>query len=258
MKKITCLFLLLALTAFKSSSEQLIECDKNYNDKNYDVAFKLCKPFAERGIAGAELVVGEMYFYGRGVQQNYKESLLWYKKAASEHPNRFINLPEQNEYQIQLLTSKRIAEYFIARAYDEGLGTEKDSNQGIEWLTKSAENGYDKAQFKLAMNYLNGEGVSKDIEQSFRWMKRSANQGNRGAQVMMLAYLEDKRIDAVEADKWIWIAAKNTSEPLPEIGKKVLGEYSNALLKVMTKEQSIEAKKLANEWSPKIENIDIP
>jgi len=48
--------------------------------------------------------------------------------------------------------------------------------------TKSAEQGFAKAQFNLGRMYANGKGVPKDYEQAFYWYTQAAEQGDADAQ----------------------------------------------------------------------------
>ena len=51
---------------------------------DYQTAFKLEKPLADRGDAGAENEIGMLYEHGWGVTKNYAEAFEWYSKAAAQ------------------------------------------------------------------------------------------------------------------------------------------------------------------------------
>ena len=53
--------------------------------------------------------------------------------------------------------------------------TDKDA---IQYLTKSAEEGYAAAQAKLGILFLNGEIVTQDNKESYKWIKAAAEKGN--------------------------------------------------------------------------------
>jgi TPR repeat protein len=45
---------------------------------------KLLRPFAEQGDAQAQCNLGKLYYEGKGVPQDYREALRWYRKAAKQ------------------------------------------------------------------------------------------------------------------------------------------------------------------------------
>ena len=69
-----------------------------------------------------------MYYYGKGVKQDYIKAFEWYKKSA-----RNISLVQ------------REARYMIGVMYENGEGVEKDLTKAKNWYKKSAENKYEDA-----------------------------------------------------------------------------------------------------------------
>src|SRR6516164_1217929 len=55
-----------------------------YGNGDYTTALRLLRPFAEQGLAKAQIVVGVMYARGQGVAQNYGEAMKWYRRAADQ------------------------------------------------------------------------------------------------------------------------------------------------------------------------------
>lgn len=53
----------------------------------------------------------------------------------------------------------------------------KEETKGVECYRKAAEQGYDKAQYRLANCYFEGNGVSKDKKTAKMWYKKAADQG---------------------------------------------------------------------------------
>ena len=54
--------------------------------------------------------------------------------------------------------------------------------QSIDYLTRSAEMGYRKAQYALGNDYQNGRGVPKDLKKAAYWLDLAAQQGSTTAQ----------------------------------------------------------------------------
>ena len=72
--------------------------------------------------------------------------------------------------------------YQLGNAFLYGLGTKSDWTKGKEYLQRSAQAGYDKAQRALGFLYENGfGGIAKDIEQAKYWYQLAADQGNQEA-----------------------------------------------------------------------------
>jgi TPR repeat protein len=53
-----------------------------YATRDYSTSYRLFRPLADRGDAKAQNYVGEHYFNGWGVTQNYELAAKWYLKAA--------------------------------------------------------------------------------------------------------------------------------------------------------------------------------
>ena len=70
----------------------------------------------------------------------------------------------------------------IGVCYQLGLSDyPKDYVKAVEWYTKSAMQGFIKAQFNLAHCYLNGMGVDVDDKAGVEWFMKIAEQGNAEA-----------------------------------------------------------------------------
>ena len=54
-----------------------------YENKDYETAWKYLLPLAKNGQAEAQVIIGDMYNIGRGVQQDNSQAIEWYRKAAA-------------------------------------------------------------------------------------------------------------------------------------------------------------------------------
>jgi len=61
----------------------------------------------------------------------------------------------------------------------------KDVNAAVKWLTASAEQGNQYAQYALGKLYLMGRDIPRDREAAVRWLTLSAEQGNIYAQFFL-------------------------------------------------------------------------
>lgn len=63
--------------------------------------------------------------------------------------------------------------------YKLGLaGFPKDAEEAVRWYTKSANQGWDKAQLNLAYCYLNGQCVAQNSKTAVEWFTKAAEQEN--------------------------------------------------------------------------------
>ena len=76
------------------------------------------------------------------------------------------------------------AMFILGRKYKEGINVEKNIDQSIEWLIKSAEKGDARAQELLGSIFLN-ETLFKNTNLALYWYKLSAQQDNPVAQLQI-------------------------------------------------------------------------
>ncbi len=68
-----------------SASNDPYEIGKQaYDKKAYQLAFKILHPLATKGHAAAQVIIGDMYNIGRGVQQDNSLAIEWYQKSAEQ------------------------------------------------------------------------------------------------------------------------------------------------------------------------------
>lgn len=118
-------------------------------------------------------MLGSLYFYGNGTQQDYSKAFSWYKKSAD--------------------LGNIFACYSAAKMLDEGIGTEKNEEQAEHYF-KNAYQGFwkikdenpdEKILFRLGMMTLNGQGCKADRAHGFEFIKQSADLGNEYAKVLL-------------------------------------------------------------------------
>ena len=84
------------------------------------------------------------------------------------------------------------AQFRLGWMYDMGYGVPEDDKTAVKWYTLAAEQGHDGAQFNLGWMYFYGEGVPEKMNQRFpialKWYTLAAEQGHDGAQ-NNLAYM---------------------------------------------------------------------
>ncbi len=126
--------------------------------------------------ATAQLIIGECYYFGWGVEQDYGKAVEWYKKSAEQ--------------------GNAVAQCNLVYCYHKGQGVEQDYGRAVEWLNKSAEQGNAVAQCILGICYEYGQGVEQDYKKAVEWYKKSAEQGNAVAQKNLgVCYYKGQGVD---------------------------------------------------------------
>lgn len=168
---------------------------------------------AENGDNDACFNLGERFFYGRSVRQDYSKAVKWYTLAADRGDcssqkkladcfylgqgiERNIAMAakyyemaaEQGDYDSQKAlvrcyitggagfpSNRAKADHFSERY---GISTKAGTSDG---LLKSAQSGDPEAQFKLGNMYLRGVGIELDKAKGIHWLKQAAQQGHASA-----------------------------------------------------------------------------
>ena len=164
---------------------------------------------AKAGDAVAQNTVGLWYYLGKDtIQQNYKQALQWWARAAKqENPDAIGNMAmcyqlgrgtERDSTMASKLYESAITKgnknvipqhekladkghvfscLLLRECYVKGIGVTKDPQKVTEYLEKAAKAGHEDSQYALALQLLN----SKHPEKAVEWFKQAAKQGNVGA-----------------------------------------------------------------------------
>jgi TPR repeat protein len=128
---------------------------------------------AERGSAGAQVLLAGMYLRGEGgVARDDRKAAEWLEKAAVQG----------NVY----------AEMKLGDLYAKGQGVPKNLEVAADWREKAANRGSVRAQKLLGKMYLDGEGVAKDPGKAEYWLNRAALEGGDAEAQYLLAHMHLK------------------------------------------------------------------
>jgi uncharacterized protein len=159
----------------------------------FDAAFKIFTPLAERGDAVAQFGLGIMYSSGQGVTRDAAKAAIWFERAALQsHPaaqfnlaNRLLagdGLPPNLEQAVvwyskaaaqgheQARANLALAQRAIAEGSQAPIAT-------MESVVQAAMAGDAKAQLELGLYYRDGRGVPANGEEAERWLTAASNQG---------------------------------------------------------------------------------
>lgn len=124
--------------------------------------FALIKSLAENGDAKSQYLLGEMYFKGNNVIQDYSLAEKWFLKSADQ--------------------GNTDAQTAIGSMYLNGYGVRQNPITAMEWHKKSASLGNSTAQAAIGLMYFKGNGITKSYPDAINWFKKSASLGNSTAQ----------------------------------------------------------------------------
>ena len=100
----------------------------------------------------AQFNLGEMYYLGDGVEQNYKEAFKWFTKSAEQKNEKAL-----------------IA---LGNMYYYGDGIHRDYKKAFELFMKAAGHNYEEnmgIQFILGVMYAEGQGVVQNYMEAYKW-----------------------------------------------------------------------------------------
>lgn len=159
--------------------------------QDFSEAFKHYKLSAEGENVDSLNMLGVCYYNGKGVAKNYEHAVKYYTLAA-----------EKGHIE---------AQYNLGCCYAFGQGVNGSYATAIKWYKLSANKGYIKAQFNLGVCYANGLGVVKDFNEAAKWYTLAAEKGYIDAQYNLgccYSLGHGVSVDYSEAVKWYTLAAE--------------------------------------------------
>jgi TPR repeat protein len=84
MKRAVAAIIIMSCTAASVGAAPVDDAVAAFNRSDFPVALRLLRPFAEQGDPRAQVFLGQMYDFGRGVPQDYTETFKWYRRAADQ------------------------------------------------------------------------------------------------------------------------------------------------------------------------------
>ncbi|MCL2485358.1 MAG: hypothetical protein FWF00_01545 [Endomicrobia bacterium] len=147
----------------------------------------------------------------------------------------------------------RGAQYELSMVYT----IKQDGKEALKWLTKSAENGFGKAQYTLGNLYYSGSKVvEKDYIAALKWFSASKETSYKGRSVDDLIESSKQKIEEqkriIEANRKAAEAKKIAAE---EARKKAAAE---AKRKAAEEAEEKEKERLAAEAAVSVEILEIP
>jgi uncharacterized protein len=187
--------IIIALCAATPAHAGFAEGATAYNAKNYSRALQEITPLARAGHADAQHLLGLMYYMGRGVALDYKQAMLWHRKAAEQ--------------------GKADAQYVVGAMYYTGNAVEANPKQAVVWFRRAAEKGHAEAQLALGLMYrFQAGGLRKDKVLAYVMWNLAAASGNANATVQraeIAKRMTPEQIEEAQAMTRAW----KPGQPLP-------------------------------------------
>ncbi len=98
-----------------------------FNAGDYGEAFAIWWPLARGGDAKSQASLGFLYYSGKGVRRDDRQSLLWFRRAAE--------------------AGQPTAQLFLGLQYFYGRGVRRDLAQAYSWCDIAMTNGYSESLF---------------------------------------------------------------------------------------------------------------
>jgi TPR repeat protein len=177
---------------------------------------------ADKGNCCGLYSLGLCYVDGKGVQQSYEKGFNLLKEARSQNCEYAICYLRENYYGPELAGKASAgdsqAQLKYGRCFLDGLGVEKNPEEGFKWVKKSAEEGNKYALNVIGILYEKGVGTDKNAAMAVANFKKASEKGNVSAQTR-LGYIYRKgeltTKDMKESVKYLNLAAK-AGEPLAQ------------------------------------------
>jgi TPR repeat protein len=147
-------------------SQEIQAADAAYENKDFAIAIEKYKIVANKSNSweksDAMFVIGSIYYHGHIADENYKESLHWFKLAAT--------------------VGNASAQFNLGYMHEKGQGVQIDKSEARRFYKLASDQGHADAQFNLGLMYKSGEGVVRDTAEALRLFKLAATQGSEEAQ----------------------------------------------------------------------------
>ena len=188
--------------------------------------------------AEENLITGELYYLGNGVEKDYKKAKIYFEKSAeneNENAEGYLGLFYEKGYggekdidkalywyKKSALKGNLFSQYSLGYIYYEGRELERNLSYSFKWYKEAAEGGFAPAQYALSYLYKNGEGCDKNVFKAYYWLEESAdNDFEDSYYILGQSYLEGKNIEINYKKAFFYLskgAEKNDINCLESLG----------------------------------------
>ena len=189
-------------------------------------AIKELAVLAERGDRQAQLLLGMRYRDGKGIAQDYREALHWYRKCADQGDAAgmdnvgFMHLRgwgvpvsfdiAAGYFKASAAQNHAQGQFNLGNCYFSGQGVEQNYQQAIASWRRAADQGHQESIWRLATLHATGEGLPRDRKIAKELCEKIAGDGHINGALLLGELLASQGKDA-EARKWWAFAAERGS-----------------------------------------------
>ena len=183
MKKlfIAIIFVLLGAQVFAQNFDKGL---KAYRASDYETAFKVFEPLANKGMPEAQFYLGEMYKYGLGVLESKRLAERWHRKSA-------------------LISNYDYSQYALGDLYSKALVPTKSAPEAIKWYRLALAQG--NAQIVADVGIMLGRlydtgsgGVLQDFVIAYMWYSVALPNGIPGPEAQLYKDWTQSEYDAMK------------------------------------------------------------
>jgi len=136
-----------------------------YYSGEYITAFSNLAPLADNSNTRAQIRIGYMYQFGRGVAQDQALGAQYLRNALPD----LINRAQKNQ---------SWAQSDLGSLYEDGIIVTRSYSEALNWYRKAAAQNYAGAQTNLGNMYFFGKGVEQNQEEAIKWYRLAALGGD--------------------------------------------------------------------------------
>lgn len=136
-----------------------------YYNGEYVTAFSNLAPLADRSNTRAQIRVGYMYQFGRGIAQDEAVGTQYLRTALPD----LIKRAKSNQ---------SWAQSDLGSLYEDGIIVTQSFSEALTWYRKAAAQNYPGAQTNLGNMYFFGKGVEQNQEEAIKWYRLAALGGD--------------------------------------------------------------------------------
>ncbi len=141
---------------------RLQQADESIDQGRYVRAIRLLRPLSDRGSPAATNRLGQLYYLGKGVRADADRAFRLFDRAAhADDPDAMFRLGRM---------------YLLGEGPARSM-TDTDRQSAI-WFFEAARRGHAEAQYFLALLFLAGTGVEREPDEAIKWLRRSAAAGH--------------------------------------------------------------------------------
>jgi TPR repeat protein len=193
--------LLAAPSAHAQADPDFAAAKRAYDASEFVEAARLVRPLAEKGNPGAQFLMGQMLFFGLGMERDDAKAAQWYGMAAQAgNTEALYRLGYLHATGQGVGYSAAAAERFwiaaaskghrgaivaLADFYHEGLYRKEDETLARRWLNRAAMTGDIESMYKLGRRLMTPEKVATDFRRAYAWLFIAANRGHTAAKAFI-------------------------------------------------------------------------